>query len=185
MSAVARRLIGLMTVVALLAAGCTRPEPKPAALAQPTRSAVPAGSVGGACHLLDYDVVAKFLGLTFEVAAASQSATTFSCVLRTRAASYPDLVLTVTPTKADDKVFRSTIMPKGATAVAELGKVAYSAPTRPEDSAGPGVEIGWLTGDRRLIMLRCHLAPGTASELAARLTPKLVSLAVEIDVSSL
>src|SRR6266511_2361922 len=162
-----------MTVVALLSAGCTRPDPKPAALAQPTRSAVPAGSVGGACHLLDYDVVAKFLVLTFEVAAASQSATTFSCVLRTRAASYPDLALTVTPTKADDKVFRTTVMPDGATPVAELGKVAYSVPAEAGDGAGPGVEVGWLTGDRRLIVLRCRLAGGTATEMATGLTPKL------------
>src|SRR6266542_4203552 len=74
---------------------------------------------------------------------------------------------------------------EGATAVAELGKVAYSAPTRPEDSAGPGVEIGWLTGDRRLIMLRCHLAPGTASELAARLRERVAASGGTVDVRPL
>jgi hypothetical protein len=181
-SAVARRLAGPL-IAAVLLVGCT--PATPAAQPAPTRSAAPASAAGGACHLLDYDVVGKILGTPFDVAAASQSGTTFTCVLRTRAASYPDLILAVTPTKLDAAAYRTSVLPKGATAVADLGKVGYSTLTSPGDLAGPGVEVGWLAGNGRLIVLRYRLATNAAAELAAAARPKVVALAMEIDISSL
>lgn len=181
-----RRLLGFLAVAAVLVAGCSRAgaHPKAAAAAEPTRSRPPAGAAGGACQLLDYDLVARILGVTFDVAAASQNASTFSCVLQARGASYPDLVLTVTPTKVNQKAFRTAVMPKGATAVADLGKVGYSAPAPPLGAAGPGVEVGWLSVNGRLIVLRYRLPSGAAPEMVAALTPKLVLLAMEVDAGS-
>jgi hypothetical protein len=44
------------------------------------------------------------------------------------------------------------------------------------------MEIGWLTGDARLLFLRWSLAPGAD---AAVEMPKLLALAKELDKSSL
>jgi hypothetical protein len=172
-------------MVAVLVAGCTPTRAHPASVAEPTRSEQAAVAAGGACRLLDYDVVDRILGVRFEVAAASQSANSFSCVLQVRTASYPDLILTVTPTKVDVKAFRASVMPKGAATVAQLGKVGYSSPAPALDGAGPGMEVGWLAGNSRLIVLRYHLAPGAAPEATTAVTPRLVQLAIELDTSSL
>ena len=55
----------------------------------------------------------------------------------------------------------------------------------PPDATGPGAEVGWLAGNKRIIQLSVHLAPGTADDKSAELLPKLVDLAKLIDLSSL
>jgi hypothetical protein len=180
LSDVSRRRIGGLLAVAALLGGCTEADsdhPRPAV----TRSAAPAAAAGGACRLLDYAVVAQTLGATFDVAAASQSGSSVSCVLQTRTASYPDLELTVAPTKADVKAFRTAVMPKGAATVPGLGRIGYSAAAPPLDAAGPGVEVSWLTGNGKLLLLRYRLAGDAAPELATAATPKLVQLALQLD----
>ena len=64
-------------------------------------------------------------------------------------------------------------------------------PTPAADKAGPGVEVGWLAGNKRIIQLTLHLPAGTGDDRAAAHEPglvalaKLVELAKLIDLSSL
>jgi hypothetical protein len=83
-------------------------------------------------------------------------------------------------------VFKATVMRPGATAVPGIGKIAYSAllPALGGE-AGPAVEVGWLSGDGRLISLQYRFPAGTADADVAAFTPKLVELAKKIDQSSL
>jgi hypothetical protein len=155
-----------------------------AASPSPTASRWPAALAGGACQLLDYDVIATAIGVQFDVAAAGTTSATFTCVLQQTAASLPDLSLAVTSTQADATIFKTTVVPKGAPPVANLGKVGYSAAIPAAAAAGPGLEIGWLSGNQRLIVLRYHSSSGTAPGDVNALLPKLVDLAKKIDQTS-
>lgn len=183
-----RRFMALFCAVALLGtAACTdqsasanraAPAPKPVSVA-------PAAAAGGACQLLDWDMIKASLGLTFAVAAAGQQGNTFTCVTQGPGTSLPDLMLAVTATTADASVYTSTIQPKGATAVPGVGKVAYSLLTPAAADAGPGIEVGWLAGNSRIIDLRLRLAKkATPPDVQAAL-PKMVDLAKKVDLSSL
>jgi hypothetical protein len=184
-----RRLfaVAVAVLVAALAAGCsgdanadsggsTHPSGIPARQ--------PAALSGGACQLLDYDVVEAVIGVRFAVAAAASSAATFTCVLQPDGAGLPDLSLAVTATEADNSVFRSTVIPKGATTLEDLGKLGYRVGVPGSAAAGPGVEVGWLSGNQRLMVLRFHSATGTAAGDVDALAPKLVDLAKKIDLTT-
>jgi hypothetical protein len=183
-----RRFVVLACAVALLSTtACTdesasanraAPAPKPVSLA-------PAAAAGGACQLLDWDMIKTALGLTFAVAAAAQQGNTFTCVTQGHRASLPDLMLAVTATTADASVYTSTIQPKGATAVTGVGKVAFSLITAAGADAGPGVEVGWLAGNSRIIDLRLRLPTKATPQDAQAAVPKLVELAKKVDLSSL
>src|SRR5947207_5288759 len=133
--------------------GCTGPAagaPRGVA-APPSPTREPAESAGGACLLLSYDEVAGAVGVDFAISAASSSGDTYTCVLRQVADPLPDLALSVSPTLADAGVFTKSVVPKGAATVTDLGKAGYSR-TLPGSAtgAGPGAEVGWLSGDQRL-----------------------------------
>jgi hypothetical protein len=64
------------------------------------------------------------------------------------AARRAQLVLTVTPTTVDVPTFVQDVTPSGATAISRLGKAGYQ---------GPGLHIGWLSGDDRLLTLTLRL----------------------------
>ena len=149
-----------------------------------TQTRQPAALSGGACQLLDYDVIEAITGVRFAVAAAATSAATFTCVLQPDGAGLPDLSLAVTATEADMSVFRSTVIPKGATTIEDLGKVGYRTGVPASAAAGPGVEVGWLSGNQRLMVLRYHSATGTAQGDVDALAPKLVDLAKKIDLTT-
>src|SRR5262249_30835676 len=154
----------------------------------PTPSPVsvpPAAAAGGACQLLDWDMIKTSLGLTFSVAAAGQQGNTFTCVAQGHGTSLPDLMLAVTATTADTSVCTSTVRPKGAAPVAGVGKIAFSVLTPAAADAGPGIEVGWLAGNSRIIDLRLRLArKATPADVQATL-PKMVDLAKKVDLSSL
>ncbi|MFG2036945.1 hypothetical protein [Dactylosporangium sp. NPDC048998] len=174
----------LMAVIALsvaLVAGCDDAGASPGAKA----STAPAAAAGGACQLLDFGMVNAKLGLDLSVAAGASQDNTFSCVLQASGASYPDLVLSVSSTTIGADVFSSMIQPKDATPVPGLGVVGYQMPTPAADKAGPGVEVGWLAGNKRIIELSLRFAPGTPDEKAEEAVPKVVELAKLIDLSSL
>jgi hypothetical protein len=177
----------LVGIALLAAAGCANAEanPQAAAVSAPAPTRWPPGIAGGACYLLDYDVIEQIVGTSFDVAAASAANDTFTCVLQQKSASYPDLTLAVSPTDADPATFRSTVAPKGAVPVNELGKVGYSAPLAPNASAGPAVEIGWLSGNSRILLLRYRCPALASPDDVGALTPKLVTLAKKIDQASL
>lgn len=156
------------------------PAPPPTQL-KPTRW--PAALAGGACQLLDYQVVEETLGLTFDVAAGGRHEATHTCVLQKTGTTVPDLSLSVSPTTATPVVFRSAVAPKGAATVTGLGKAAYRAGVAPvpKSARGAGVEIGWLSGKNRILVLRCTLAPDAPPGAVAQITAKLVELAVRVE----
>lgn len=143
------RRVGLVAVV--LAAGCATPSgPVPVPPPRP-----PAAPVRGACHLLDPVMVEAHLGLVLEVAAARDRDGTHTCVRRPEVDRRPELVLTVTPTTIDLPTFVEVVAPARATAVSALGKAGYQ---------GPGLEVGWLSGDDRLLVLSLALPEDTDSD---------------------
>jgi hypothetical protein len=176
---------GLAVAAPLMTAGCARAGADPASaavtVASPTRW--PAASEGGACYLLDYGVIEQVLGVSFDVAAASNADDTSTCVLQQVTGSYPDLTLAVTPSIADAGVFASTVQPAGAASVADLGRIGYSVILPVTADAGPAVEVGWLSGNDRLLILRYRGAAGPDERAA--LVPKLTALAKRIDRESL
>ncbi|WP_432836384.1 hypothetical protein [Dactylosporangium sp. CA-092794] len=176
-----RRLPLAILAIALLVAGCDDAGASPAAQG----STAPAASAGGACQLLDFGMVNAKLGLDLSVAAGASLDNTFTCVLQAKGVSYPDLVLAVSSTTIDADVFGDMIQPKNATAVQGLGVAGYQMPTPAAGKAGPGVEVGWLAGNKRIIELSLRFAPGTPDQRAADAVPKVVELAKLIDLSSL
>lgn len=182
----------------LLLAGCAAPAPAASGAAVPATPApdasasdeveaepedyVPdeAAAQGGACHLLAIDLVEQVTGTRFDVAAASQQEKTYTCLLRQQEGEFPELVLSVTETTVDAAIFKEEVAPRGAKSLTGLGKAAYRARLAESGGQPPAVEVGWLSGDQRLISLRYTPAEG---EDPAELEPKLVALAERIDVS--
>jgi hypothetical protein len=145
---------------------------------------MPAALAGGACQLLDYDIVEAELGVRFALAASATNAATFTCVLQPAAAGEPDLSLAVTATLADESVFRTSVVPKGATVLSDLGKIGYQVAVPAVAGVGPGLEVGWLSANQRLMVVRYHSADGTAAAGVNALLPKLVELARKIDLTT-
>lgn len=149
-----------------------------------TPSRLPAEYAGGACQLMNFDLVNGELGASFEIAGSGNVDDSFTCVLQRLNGTLPDLTLAVTPTLADTSVFRDKVMPKGAAVLSDLGKLGYSRPLPASDGAGPGAEVGWLSGNQRLMVLRYRSATGTAAGDANAILPKLVALAKKVDQAS-
>ena len=176
-----RVLFAVVALSATLVAGCDDAGASPAA----QTSTAPAAVAGGACQLLDFGMVNAKLGLNLSVAAGASMDNSFSCVLETAATHYPDLVLSVSATTVGPDIVASVVQPKDAVAVPGLGVTGYQMPTPEAGGAGPGVEVGWLAGNKRIINLSLRLAPGTPEDKAVQVMPKLVELARLIDLSSL
>ncbi|SDY48055.1 hypothetical protein SAMN05444365_102392 [Micromonospora pattaloongensis] len=148
----------------------------------PVVADVPASAAGGACHLLDYDVIEQATGARFDVAVATRREQTYTCLVRARAASRPDLVLSATETSADVEIFTEDVVPRGAKPVKGLGKAGYRLAVPAASGQGPGVEVGWLSGNGRLLTLRYTL--GTGQDAAAELSTRLVTLAQRVDAAA-
>ncbi|MFC6017173.1 hypothetical protein ACFP2T_13275 [Plantactinospora solaniradicis] len=180
-----RRRLCLVGVGLLMLSGCGE-DPAPAPLGPaPKVVRLPASAAGGACQLLEYKVVEQAIGTQFEVSAASRHGKTDTCVLRAEADPRPELALSVTPTTADAAIFADEVVPSGGKSVKGLGKAAYQSAVAAAKGSGVGVEIGWLTGDKRLASLRYTFPTGEDRATADALAPKLVALAKKIDTSSL
>jgi hypothetical protein len=168
----------------LIGAGCGAGGDSAARLVTPSPTRQPAAEAGGACQLLDYDVIQAQLGVRFDIAASGNVDATYTCILQPAKSDLPDLSLAVTATQADASVFKTSVEPKGGATVSDLGKVAYSAPVAAGGGAGPGIEVGWLSGNQRLIILRYRGPDGAAAGDANALLPKMVALAKAIDLTS-
>ncbi|MEU5720357.1 hypothetical protein ABZ783_00830 [Micromonospora sp. NPDC047738] len=170
----------------LLTAGCAA-EATPVALppAAPAPVEVAAASSGGACRLLDFGVIAKHTGVRFDVAAAVEQGDTHVCVVRAERKLLPELTLTVTETSIDTSGFTQDVLPRGATKVSKLGKIAYRQKLPKSGKTGPGAEVGWLATEGRLATLRWTCPAGTDPAEAEQLTGKLVNLAKAVDTRRL
>ncbi|WFE19435.1 hypothetical protein O7621_15900 [Solwaraspora sp. WMMD937] len=189
------RLSGAGLILLLFAAGCSdravateNPAPDDPVQASPSPSPVepypevprpPAAESGGACRVFDFDVVEQTVGFRFEVAAANKHDKTQSCVLRPAEEPLPDLMVSISDTKASASVFADDVAPVGAKEIKDLGKAAYWIPVKPDPDTGYGaaLEVNWITGDPKLISLRWTFAPGDDELSAVELAPKMVELA--------
>ncbi|MBO4208557.1 hypothetical protein GSF22_21460 [Micromonospora echinofusca] len=170
----------------LLLGGCAQPDEQIAVPAPvPVLVDAPAGSAGGACRLLDFALVEEATGVRFDVAAASEQGDTHSCVIRAEQQAVPDLTLSVSETSIDLAAFKADLMPKGARAVPGLGRAAYRLTVAPASKQGPVAEVAWLAEDGRLASLRYTLPVGQVRADAEGFTPKLVTLAKQVDTRAL
>jgi hypothetical protein len=99
-------------------------------------------------------------------------------VLRAEQDKLPELSLTVSPTTADVAVFKAAVQPSGATAVAGLGKIGFQAARNADANRAASVEVGWLAGNARLLVLKLSLPTGANP---TDLMSKVVELAKEVD----
>jgi hypothetical protein len=180
------RLLWLTGVGLLAVAGCgDSGEETPDPVRVPPVVQVPAASAGGACQLLDYPTIEEITGVRFDVSAASRHSTTQTCQVRSEAAAHPDLLLSVTTTKANVETFTEEMAPGGSKSVGGLGKAAYRLTRAPAKGHGAGVEVGWLTGDGRMLSLRYTLAADGDRAAADAFAEKLVTMAKRLDVDRL
>lgn len=185
-AALAGALAGCQAANANIDTGSGTPPPSltpsvPSSAAPPS----PAALAGGACLLMDYATVRQDLGVAFTVAAAADTSGSYTCLLRTTAAGLPDLVLAITSTDLSAAEFTSDVQPKGAAVVTGLGKVGYVQQLPAASGAGPAIEVGWLSGNDRLIMLRYTSPTGTnPAALASTLTTPMVTLARHVDITT-
>lgn len=188
-------LSGAAAILLLLATGCSTEaaatagtEPSDAPQASPSPSPVepypevprpPAAEAGGVCTVFDYDVVEQIVGFRFEVAAASTHDKTRSCLLRPAQEPLPDLMLSISDTKASASVFADDVAPVGAKEIPDFAKAAYWIPIKPDPDTGygAGLEVNWITADPTQLSLRWTFAPGDDEQSAVELAPKMVELA--------
>jgi hypothetical protein len=169
-----------LTLAAGGVAGCDD-EPIPQRITAPLRTSFPASTAGGACVYLDYATIEKTIGVRFDISAASQSGQTTTCVVQPGQAELPDLALTITKTTADAEIFKSDVVPeKGATTVKGLGLAAYQTPVAATKTTGPGLEVCWLTKDKRLMSLRFTGIPDSPAPPKSMAT-QLVALAKRVE----
>jgi hypothetical protein len=195
--AMAARLLlhaGIAALVGLATTACGDPprktEPKAQTLAVPARGTdrPPAAAAGGACQLLDFFAVEQLIGVQFEIAASGQRDTTATCVLQKSGVGYPDLTLAVTPTTVAAAGFKAAVPPPGAADVPGLGLAAYRivlpapgpAASGPAAS-GPAVEIGWLSRNSQLMLVRYRLAADRPQSEADALVTRVTDLATFLD----
>ncbi|MEV4760228.1 hypothetical protein AB0J86_34715 [Micromonospora sp. NPDC049559] len=167
----------------LVLAGCAQdPAADRPVLGPPEAVELPAASAGGACAALDFAVVEQATGARFDVSAASQVRQTHTCVLRSQETTQPELALSVTRSSSDAQGFKTDMVPQGAKAVSGLGKAAYRQTSAPARGAGPAVEVGWLSNDGRLVIMRYTFPADQNPDDADAFAEKLVELAKKLDV---
>ncbi|MEV0717088.1 hypothetical protein [Asanoa sp. NPDC050611] len=171
------------TLAAGALAGCAEDPPPQQRITAPLRTNFPAATAGGACVYFDYATIEKAIGVRFAISAASQSGQTTTCVVQPVQADLPDLALTISKTTADAEIFKSDVVPdKGATTVKGLGLAAYQSPVAATKTTGPGLEVCWLTKDKRLMSLRFTGVPDSPAPPKS-FGPQLVALAKHVEAA--
>jgi hypothetical protein len=181
-------LVGCTKLAASSSASTTHGTPTaaggPPSTSQSLPPPSPAALAGGACLLMNFETVRQQLGVTFTVSAAADSSGTFTCVLQ-GSDPLPSLTLAITATELSTTDFQSQVVPSGATSVSELGKVAYQTVTPATKTAGPVIEVGWLSGNNRLIVFRYASPRGTTPATINTLTPKMIGLSKIVDQTTM
>jgi hypothetical protein len=127
--------------------------------------------------------VRQVLGIDFQVAAAGgTAATSQTCVLQQVADPDCDLLLTVTAApEVGAAAFLDSYVPSGGAALDGVGKAAYRVVVRAPGSAGPRVEIGWLSGTGRVLTLAHTLGAAEDPHLTGQVVARLARLAADVD----
>ncbi len=141
----------------------------------------PAAASGVACELLDFDQVDRELGVRFDTAGGAHVDDTYTCALAQVGHDFPDLTLSLSPTAADDLIFTVSVAPDGSSVQEGLGVVGYRLALAAGDGHGPGLEFGWLSAKRRLLVLRFTFAAQTVPGQVTALEPKLLALAQRVE----
>ena len=68
------------------------------------------------------------------------------------------------PTSADLESFELDLMPEDADEVERLGRMGYVVAVEPVDDRGPGLEVGWLSADGRLVTLALTMPKETDAD---------------------
>ncbi|GAB7050791.1 hypothetical protein [Catenuloplanes indicus] len=179
------RLMAVTLGLMLAVTGCNNGE-TPESSGPPVKARVDdaqAEIAGGACELLNFGVVHDFLDVEFNVSAAGEQKETITCVLQQGDAPWPDLSLAVSETSADPAIFASDVKPDGAEAVKGLGKAAYQIVSDSTKEHGPSAEIGWLSSNGRILMLRYTFAKDQQKAAATDIAPILVDMAKDLDAT--
>lgn len=171
---------GLVALLAGCTGGSTATAAPPPAV---TVTQLPLSAAGGPCELLGYPTIEQHLRVRFDVAVATRVDDATTCVVQSRSAAHPDLVLSVTDsTAADAEIFASELLPAGAKPVNGLGRAAYQLTVAP-GGGHAAAEVGWLATDTRVMTLRYTLANGQDAAQAGAQLPGLVELARAVDRS--
>ena len=151
-----------------------------------TGNRAPAATAGRACQVVEYEVVAKATGTTFDTAGGAQSGETYTCVLGVTGKTFPDLTVAMTPSTISAVIFIATVRPSGSLDIDQLGVEAYQATLEPKTAAdgtvsGPVLELGWISASHRLVFLKYAFpASATPADVEA-FAPGLIRLAISID----
>ncbi|MFG1778294.1 hypothetical protein ACGFIR_10715 [Micromonospora sp. NPDC049051] len=179
------RILGAGVAV-LLVTGCgAETEQVAVPPAAPVAVDVAAASSGGACRLLDFGVIEQHAGVRFDVAAASATGDSQTCVVRVGREALPELALTVTKTSIDAATFAADVVPEKAAKVSGLGERAYRRTISAKGDVGPVAEVGWLAAEGRLATLRYATARDADKAEAEKLTTALVALAQGLDTRAI
>jgi hypothetical protein len=179
------RLLALGTGIVAALTGCGAD----AAGAPPARPPVrvvqiPAASAGGVCVRWDYRLIERLIGIRFEAAASHRIGDTSTCVVQVQGADRPDLALSVVEgLSADADLFTTEIVPAGATKLRTLGRAGYRSVSKATGDHGPVVEVGWLSTDRQLIILRFTFPQGASKAEASTMAGRVTALARKLDAS--
>jgi hypothetical protein len=139
----------------------------------------PASLAGGACLLLDYATINTALGTNFDVAASADKSDSYTCVVQSSSDSFPDLTLSITATDLSASDFQSDVAPPKSKKVSSLGKVGYEIEHAASGGNGPTIEVGWLSGNERLIVMMYAYAPDEQTD--PTLVGKMDELARAVD----
>jgi hypothetical protein len=174
-----RRMVAAAAMVGVLAlaGGCGAK-----AAAQPGPQ-WPAAAAGRLCPLLDFDTVANDLGVRFDTAGGGRQDDTLTCAVTQAGHDFPYLTVAATGSDADELIFVATVIPSNGQTVPGLGRVAYQLALPAAAGGGPGLEVCWLSGSKRLVVLRYFFPAGATDADVAALLPKLVALAHTADTT--
>ncbi|MEU5153259.1 hypothetical protein [Glycomyces sp. NPDC021274] len=104
---------------------------------------------GGACPLIDGELLNSITGLHFRFAsggpgeeAGDDAPAQTSCAVQTGEAAYPDLTYYVIPVEATVDVYKEELA-DGTEEIDGLGEAAYWIVHTEDTGAGPALEMGW------------------------------------------
>jgi hypothetical protein len=144
----------------------------------------PAAMAGGACLLLVFDTINNDLGSTFDTAGSADKGGTYTCVVQAGSDARPNLTLSITATTLTTTDFTATVVPASTKPVTQLGKIGYIKHIAPAGTTGPAIEIGWLSGNERLIIMRYSMASSSTDADATDAEAGMIKLARTVDVTT-